>query len=412
MFTALPSKGSTMAIKEKVWLQSLIVMLLGLHSAWACPAQGQLLEDFSGLLQPRSPADGTPEELPAPRNSGRSSSDKSILDNSGEMLASGQADQATDVIPGTQTPSDPRSRAYLGLEAEEMTDGIPGLRVAGVTRDSPAWKSGFQENDRIIGIDGNSISKMNDMVQRLGTTQPGQTVKFLINRSGRTLELTTILISAAMAEQILGRSDDETAWLGLVLHNLTPSFREQFGITAFRGAAVTQVAQDSPGQRAGIRAGDAITEIDGNAIESATDVVKWLDAARPGDQANFVIYRGMTRIVTQLILSSEPRTQPAVPSFRPPSQRPPLPGASNQRRTPPPPPEPAPPRRATRPAAGVNIDEPLVPPPAEAMATEKSDRELQLEMEIVQLRQELADAQSKLAEMREQLNNILKSLRE
>jgi hypothetical protein len=102
-------------------------------------------------------------------------------------------------------------RAYLGLWAEEMTDGIPGLRVAGVTRDSPASKSGFQENDRIIGIDGDSISKNNDMVQKLSTTQPGQTVKFLINRSGLTLELTTILISAAMAQQLFGRSDDETA---------------------------------------------------------------------------------------------------------------------------------------------------------------------------------------------------------
>jgi S1-C subfamily serine protease len=212
---------------------------------------------------------------------------------------SGSGEQQTDGgigIRGESEEIDPSDQIYLGLEAEELTDGVAGLRVAAVTRDSPAWKAGFQEGDRIVGINDYSITQMSDMVEQLGKTRPGQTVKFLITRAGRTRELVAVLISAAMADQLLSQpmeSADDSAWIGLVVHDLTPSFQQQFGLAAFRGAAVSQVARNSPAQRAGIQAGDAITQIDGVPVDSAEDFVRWLQKSRPGDQVDLVVYRAL-----------------------------------------------------------------------------------------------------------------------
>lgn len=384
-------------------------------SAGIVPGHAQLTDELPSLLESPQQSEDSSEELPAPQNSNGLDEPASILELGGEAEEKSDREAHSDPVIQAEQPDDSGEKIYLGLEAEELADGVPGLRIASVTRDSPAWKAGFQEGDRIIGINGHSISKMNDMIQRLGTARPGQTVNFLINRSGRTLELTAVLISASMAEQIFSQpweSGGDTAWLGLVLHDLSPSFRDQFGIAPFRGAAVSQVARDSPGQRAGIRAGDAVTEIDGNPVESASDVIRWLENARPGDQAAMVVYRGVTRIPMQVVLSSEPRPEPSPPSFRPPSQRPPVTRERSTRRAPPPPPEPAPPGSAIQSSANGDTDELLVPPPDDGSGSQKSAREIELESEVRQLRQELADAQARLAETREQLNNILRALRD
>lgn len=353
-------------------------------SLFSSATHAQTLEQLSEILQPPSSQQTAPDELPAPQ---KVSSDDIVADTS----------------TGPSDDSQAARRIYLGLEAEELPS-IKGLRIATVTRDSPAWKSGFQIDDRIIGINGFSITKMSDMIEQMGKTSPGQSVKFLINRDNRTLELTSVLISQAMAQQIFNQPAEETidsAWIGLTVHDLTPAFREQFGIGTYRGAAVSQVAPGSPAHRSGIRAGDAVTEVDTRPIESAADFVKWLESVHPGDQVTMIVYRGIARIPTTVVLSSEPRVQPSPPAFQPIPPRP-RPRRSN----------------STTPSPDTGEGKlPIVPPPngnqnETLTRPEPTQRELELQQEVQRLKQELADAQTKLNETRQQLNSILRALRD
>jgi len=340
--------------------------------------QAQVLEQLSDLLQQQ----------------------KSVPQSSSDVLPSPEQRPLAQPMD-SPTSADTTQRIYLGLEAEELPN-TKGLRVATVTRESPAWKAGFQVEDRIMGINGFSINSMNDMIQQLEKARPGQSIIFLINRAGRTRELTAVLISQAMAEQILnqtGGPQNDAAWIGLTVHDLTPSFREQFGIAAYSGAAVSQVVPGSPAHRAGIKAGDAITEIDARLVESAEDFVKWLQTARPGDQVAMIIYRGISKIPVQVVLSSEPRPQPSQPTFRPVPPRPPTA------------------RRGARAKENSSGEINGQPSHVEVAPNAESDlgttpRELELQAEVDRLRQELVDAQAKLEETRQQLNSILRSLRE
>src|SRR5690606_15590214 len=109
----------------------------------------------------------------------------------------------------------------------------------------------------------------------------------------------------------LGAGDSAvgTAFLGVAASDLSPSFRAQFGISAFRGAAVTTVVSGSPANIAGLRPGDAIVEIGGRPIEFASDLTAWVASARPGQRVEVTYYRGNRRQTTAMTLARTPEVR-------------------------------------------------------------------------------------------------------
>ena len=56
------------------------------------------------------------------------------------------------------------------------------------------------------------------------------------------------------------------------------------------GAAVKQVNDDSPAERAGLQVNDIITAVDGRAITTSSDLVKVIGACTPGDTVTLSVY--------------------------------------------------------------------------------------------------------------------------
>lgn len=369
----------------------------------------QALEKLSELLQGNQTQQNTADELPSPA---RPKQQSSALPNKlppSKTQPSGL--DSTKVVP--DDPVAP-ARIYLGLEAEQAAEGI-GVRVASVTRDSPAWKAGFRVDDRILGVNGFAIGNMDHMVEQLSKTRPGQSVNFLINRDGRNRELLAVLMNAEVADQIQNKPANlanAPAWLGITSSDLSMSFRDQFGIAAFRGAAVTQVVNGSPAYQAGIRPGDAIVEAGGRPIETAAELQRWVEQSRPGDQAQLVYYRGAGRQTTKVVLVGDPQllppTQPQRPQAFPRNEttanRPTIPAIK------PPQPLPVDPTINPDPANNPDPNAPLVLEPEPK--AQLSEREKALEAEVLQLRKQLAEAQAKLAETKQQLDNILRALKD
>ncbi len=227
--------------------------------------------------------------------------------------------QAAQPQPNQPQSAQTTDRIYLGLEAEEVTGGGIGVLVTSVTEGSPAWKAGFETGDRITAINGFAIANLNGMVEQLSKTSPGQPTKFLVSRADRNFELVAVVMAANLAEQIAGRrlptgepirdDLDGAAWLGLMVNDLTQSFRNQFGISSFRGAAVTNVTANSPAAKVGVKAGDAVLSMGGIAIESARDLTNWMSNARPGQQVSIVFQRGSITHNAMLTLEVTPDTR-------------------------------------------------------------------------------------------------------
>lgn len=276
---------------------------------------------------------GVAEELPAPpaKRVPNANSEtrnfvpspvQSVLEDPVGMKAPLAASVPPLALEGGEANSLPTDRRiYLGLEAEELTGGGIGVRVTNITKDSPAWKAGFKIGDRIMGINGFAIANLEDMVKQLGKTAPGETVRFLVSRSERNLELVAVLMEAGLAERIAGSSlrvgdlsageVNGPAWLGVMVNDLTPAFRNQFGLNIFRGAAVTSVSPNSPAEVIGMMAGDAIISIGGVGIESSADLMNWMVTARPGQVVDITYQRGSSARNSRLTLQVNPESRPA-----------------------------------------------------------------------------------------------------
>ncbi len=145
-------------------------------------------------------------------------------------------------------------------------------------------------------------------------------------------------------KQLIERGDVRYAWLGITTQTVTPRMAEHFGYGAGRGAAVQEVVDESPADRAGLRGGgeeavfeglplrpggDLIVAIDGAPVDSADDVVRAVaQKLRPGQRARLTVVRG-----GEHVRSRRRRSASARPSRRPPAASAPTLAAWSSRAT-------------------------------------------------------------------------------
>ncbi len=199
---------------------------------------------------------------------------------------------------------------FLGLTVESIPGGGFGLTVVEVTADSPAWKAGFRNGDKVIGVSGQAVSTVNAFSDQLARFSPGTPVKFLVDRRGKTANLIAVLQDRAIAGQIHGIRPGTAiemeppnptanasgrlgqAYFGVNVSDMSDAYRRQFGIPAYRGASVTEVVPNSPAHSAGLKPGDCIVEIEGMTVQSADLVFDTILKCKPGQVISFSYYRG------------------------------------------------------------------------------------------------------------------------
>jgi serine protease DegS len=86
-------------------------------------------------------------------------------------------------------------------------------------------------------------------------------------------------------EQILAHGHVVRGWLGFVPQDLSAEQAAQVGING-GGVTVVNILSPSPAYDAGVRPGDVITALDGQAVRSSQDLVSKLAQLRPGTQVD------------------------------------------------------------------------------------------------------------------------------
>lgn len=233
----------------------------------------------------------------------------------------------------SQTPpaAPPGGGGFLGLTVESIPGGGFGLTVVEVTPDSPAWKAGFRNGDKVIGVSGQAVSTVDAFSEQLGRFAPGAPVKFLVDRRGKTANLIAVLQDRAIAGQIHGIRPGTAvelepgtspiagnrlgkAYFGVNVADMSDAFRRQFSIPAYRGASVTEVIPNSPAHSAGLKPGDCIVEIEGTTVQSADVVFDTIVRSKPGQVISFSFYRGRQLNSVSVPLASDSESPGRSPS--------------------------------------------------------------------------------------------------
>jgi serine protease Do len=94
-------------------------------------------------------------------------------------------------------------------------------------------------------------------------------------------------------------------WLGVGLTEINQRIAEYYGLNTQDGAII-QVFSDSPADKAGLRDGDIIKEINRQKIKTPDDVLKIMKDAKVGQKIEILIYREDKLLVFKVELAEKP----------------------------------------------------------------------------------------------------------
>jgi serine protease Do len=187
-------------------------------------------------------------------------------------------------------------RGWLGVSIQEVTPdlakefGAPdtkGALVAEVMDDGPASRAKLERGDIITAFNGIGINDPAQLRSLVADTPPDTTVMLTVwrDKDTRELKVTIAELPKELAKSGRGRPDQsrgEHALAGVTVEEL-PSERPGPGRRK-AGVVVRDVEDGSPADRAGLRPGDIIREIDRQPIRSVQDferIISQLSPRRP-----------------------------------------------------------------------------------------------------------------------------------
>jgi len=100
-----------------------------------------------------------------------------------------------------------------------------------------------------------------------------------------------INVANNVKDQIIKTGHVTRSRIGVGIQDVTAQLAESFGLDRPRGALVGQVEDDGPGQKAGIKAGDVILKVDGDTIETSSQVPVLIAGKKPGTPVSIEVWR-------------------------------------------------------------------------------------------------------------------------
>lgn len=181
----------------------------------------------------------------------------------------------------------------LGLSLDEAK----GFLVIGVNEGSPADKAGIRGGDRVTNVNGREIRLGGDIVLKIdnkdvrkiediltyleGQKHVGDTVQLTIVRDGKTQTVNATLTPRQgnnQSQQLQPQSEQQQRpSLGILGTNLTPAIAKAMNITQPTGFLVVDIIAEGPADKAGIRGGYVISNINGSEMELGGDVILKID---------------------------------------------------------------------------------------------------------------------------------------
>ena len=144
-----------------------------------------------------------------------------------------------------------------------------------------------------------------DFIQTDASINPGNSGGPLFNADGRVIGINTAIIAGGqgigfaipinMAKNIISQLRDTgkvtRGYLGIRFQPLTADLAKSFGMKSDKGALIANVEKDTPADKAGLKAGDVITEYDGKTINESTELPRLVAATPIDKKVPIVVFR-------------------------------------------------------------------------------------------------------------------------
>ena len=209
-----------------------------------------------------------------------------------------------------------------------------GVVVDEVRSDSPAAKAGLKVGDLITEFDGERVRSARQFTRLVEETPPGRPVKAVVLRDGKHIDVSVIpehasgfgldMENLGLDPERLHRSLEPLenlgrnfnldfdahlgigrGRLGIMTQPLSPQLANYFGTQT--GLLVSSVSENSPAAKAGLKAGDVITAVNGKSVESLADLRHALRGPEAGGEVTLAIVRDRKPMTLKVTLEDSTR---------------------------------------------------------------------------------------------------------
>ena len=171
---------------------------------------------------------------------------------------------------------------------------------------------GYTVTVGIVSAKGRSLGlgAYDDFIQTDASLNPGSSGGPLFNLKGEVVGVNTAIVARGQGigfaipidlaefviEQLKSGGKVVRGWLGVYVQKVTPEIASSFGLNEDEGALVSDLAPDSPAEKAGIIRGDVIVEYDGQKVNDVSDLTNMAAVTPPGTEVSVkVIQDGKTK---------------------------------------------------------------------------------------------------------------------
>jgi S1-C subfamily serine protease len=198
-----------------------------------------------------------------------------------------------DAMAGYAIPMDRIGlRAVAALkEGKEVEYGLLGIRpshgstnrVDAVTPNSPAGQGQLQVNDEIVAVNDTPVVDFDTLILAINSYGPGDRVRLKIRRGDRELTKSVVLAKYPVDSETIA-TNRPPPWRGLRVDYLSIFSAQRQAVELFQpslsGVVVTEVIEDSPAARAGLRKSQVIREVEKTPVANPSQFARAVDGLK------------------------------------------------------------------------------------------------------------------------------------
>ena len=267
------------------------------------------------------------------------------LEGSAQILdLENQAPEQIEVLPKIETGDlnvvvGDDGSSWLGVETHEVTtdkakelklSAERGVVLGKIVPDSPAAKAGLKENDVVTEINGQRVEGAAQFRRMIHEIPADRTIQLTVWRDGRTQTINATLGKSEQGRHAMKMMTPTPGtfafrmpempeipsmeWngslllggqprLGIDAEDLSGQLGAFFGAPDGEGILVRDVNSGSPAEKAGVKAGDVITSLNGERIRSVGELREKLSAKR--EDKDRTVKLGVLRNKSEVSLTVE-----------------------------------------------------------------------------------------------------------
>jgi Do/DeqQ family serine protease len=158
----------------------------------------------------------------------------------------------------------------------------------------------------VLSAKGRSIhaNEIEDYLQTDASINPGNSGGPLVNLQGQVLGINTVIIGGSgigfaipsniarsVGEQLQTKGKVSRAWIGVSFQPLTQELAKSLGKSDTHGALVASVVPKSPAEKAGVKPGDVIEQVDNQPIKESPDLLRAVLLKPVGSKTSLTVLR-------------------------------------------------------------------------------------------------------------------------